>query len=575
MRISAKQLIFARVEPAASRAKERGWQTIYHSPQLTKEQTDAIVEHVQCFNCGQPGDGLERLQYFTLDDGSAVLTRSIAVADNVLIERSNRPGTFLAHCLVISPVDYRRIRWNPFVALDSFENEFLSTPTDLMERFVNPETPQAIVEFPVYHSHEGDGELTPEQIKTICRLGYEAQERQRRGEGVHMKGTPAQTADCLREMMRLLRPQHRQYCTFSTHEDRCNTPPGRYWAIGAGTPTVRGYETLDLNNVPPLGESLPQSRDGPSLFLNWVNFAFENLTLAEIRDRAATIEALAEVFEQNGSSSTDLNAEACADFKRLNPELVSQTVRTFLCNDLTEEAATRFLARLFAHRSDAEITKIAANPAGELPRKKLALELRKWIEENKLKGEKSSLARKDWKSLIQLAESVGDWRLLHLALTLDDSWFQFGASQRQQAALNQMTPQEYQESLKLTTAGVTPEKFVCRAHIGTLVVALDEETFSTADFIATLKTMMNLDGPLPNLNRLANKLGKLTKRQITTLVKLAKARVSRQPSDDSRRILALLQQLLETKSNPSNSDSSSLDQSPMDSSSENNSTHNP
>ncbi|MPL97681.1 hypothetical protein SDC9_43873 [bioreactor metagenome] len=131
--IEFSEMLYCRVEPQYSLQHMPGFQTVYKSDDLLEKEIDQIEERIRSFQTDNKRN--VRYQFFKIDTGRFILTHSVVIdSDPVIVDKCQREGMFLSHCLVITPQEFLKIKNNPFQIFNNFT--FIKSADDLVEKYI-------------------------------------------------------------------------------------------------------------------------------------------------------------------------------------------------------------------------------------------------------------------------------------------------------------------------------------------------------------------------------------------------------------------------------------------------------
>ena len=107
MNLTVRQHIFGNVPKEQSPRGRRGFQTLFHSPDLTAEDVLLLEERAQYF---YRDDGPVKHQFYTLAGGQAVVTQIVAIPEP---DEYGRKGRYLAHSLIVPADTFRQMAYCP------------------------------------------------------------------------------------------------------------------------------------------------------------------------------------------------------------------------------------------------------------------------------------------------------------------------------------------------------------------------------------------------------------------------------------------------------------------------------
>jgi len=507
--IRAVQLIYTRVEPAYSPQMKSGFQTVYRSDSLSSADVNAIEKRIQCFRPNQPT--LVRHQFFTLNSGAIVLTNTIQIDSHPEItDMTRRRGAFIAHCLILSRMEFRKVDYNPFVILDHYH--FLDDAEDMVAAFGQATGVAPLVEIEVERPrYSPPSSWSGAEALKLVALAVQGEQLIRSRQSVLLVGNDDDTHEALQIAFSLLPKSKRLVCTFDTHIDRCPTRQGLYWAVGATTrQSSSSYIAVNATErrVPSPAEDTLEGRD---LYLTWLKHVSSQENFNSAMDRAFTVQLLAEAFAMRSQPRLDeLDRGACREFMRLHEERITRDLEIAVA-----KAAGRDVAALSIHylREAIEIPDLLSVAASQhVDPAKLSAIVTDWIVE-----EKPNLKDKAWKALQDLARQVSDMRLLHLSAALAKK---VDARVRDEA-LAGMDARTFRSALDQLMYPIAPADFVTAVYLPLLLSDSRLDNMTNKQFIDLVKAIIKTDSA-NQLSSLAKHARSLANEPLLKLEKMVK-----------------------------------------------------
>lgn len=229
-----EQLILTRVEAEYSANHLSGYQVVYKSTGISPNEVAEIRQAVESFVTTPGQERQSRWQYLVLSTQRIVVaTSNVLKTDIEIIDRSGRPGTFLAHCYVFTGQQLGKVENNPFAILDQF---FFVSTTEDFRRLIGlygqaTGVAQALelelhsaVQQPIHYWKE-------EEIQKLAILATNADKIKSMNKNVLLIGSQEEIREALR--VALYYAVDKLRCTFNTHIDNAPIPPvNAYWALG-------------------------------------------------------------------------------------------------------------------------------------------------------------------------------------------------------------------------------------------------------------------------------------------------------------------------------------------------------
>jgi hypothetical protein len=424
--VTAYQLLYSRVEASAFKEipnagiKRSGYQVVFHS-QAIADDVAVIEKRVQCF---QPKDEAAiRYQFFTTESSKVVVTQSLRItADPVITDQNERPGAFIAHCLVFTQSEFAKLSNDPFKLIfdesrrksDPDRDIFIDDPHDLLDVVrQNEET----VKLRVSRGASNPSQLgqNRSEFAKLVRLARSGLTDQTLG----FIGDSADIEDTLENLITLVDRRNRLYVTFDTLIDGCNPVPGQYFAVGTSRriPNSR-FVNIDLSNPTIKIESKDQKKE--TGYSNWLKHSLAHDPIETTLTHAAQVQHINEAFE-NGVliGSEELDPVAVDGFLQLNRDLIMERFKAALANHFSASIVDALLEDHAQGRLEylrhADIIDVAAQEgfAGD-NQKQLALELYAWL----LRHQPESVNGGDWQAMGKIADTTKHLPLM-VAVTLN------------------------------------------------------------------------------------------------------------------------------------------------------------
>ncbi|MEA2604064.1 MAG: hypothetical protein QOF89_5056 [Acidobacteriota bacterium] len=227
--VCAEQMIYTWVKAAFSPARYDGLQTAWKSERLSAESVREIERHIQCFRPSRQGN--QRLQFFLLRDGTAVVASAKAVRSLPQMTGAHRDGLFAVHCLALGREDFSRCGNDPFRVLDA--GRFLDDLQAMIDAFGLGTGRAPRVEIALRDPGLLRARWYGEAAWNLLRLGFQAPALRDRGSMVLLIGEQQEIEEALRVVFRLMPAERRLSCSFDTAVEDVRLEPGALWAAGA------------------------------------------------------------------------------------------------------------------------------------------------------------------------------------------------------------------------------------------------------------------------------------------------------------------------------------------------------
>jgi len=376
--IRAWQALYTRVEAAAFVGKSRGivqssgYNFAFYSSAIADEAQDILRERIQCF---QPkNQDAERYQFFTLTSGRVVISYSMRITpDKRINDQNERPGAFIAHCLILDPSDFMKVKNNAFAVIDAFMDRFVTAPEALINVANNPDKEEQ-VRFKVavgepnvkgYAQNWEDAELDKFILAGEQDLG---------GQTLALIGHGSAAEEVLRVAIAVSEPRYRLGMTFDTVVDSCQPPAGAFWAVGAAS-RIANAKFLSIDLAHPKMSGIAAGETNPkdlSVYGNWLRHSLKADPREGTVARAFTALQIAEALEAGQILVAAENAEAVDQFLEVNEVLIikrfKDSLRKVLSHSMVESIYADTLQERQANRQTFTNEQIiSAAATGEFP----------------------------------------------------------------------------------------------------------------------------------------------------------------------------------------------------------------
>jgi hypothetical protein len=516
--VRAAQLIYTRVEPAYSPQMKSGFQTVYRSTSLSPTDVNVIEKRVQCFQPNPPT--LVRFQFFTLDSGGIVLTNSIQIDSHPeIIDKDQRRGVFIAHCLILSKAEFAKADYNPFVILD--RHRFLDDAEDMVRTFgqATADAPPALIEIERPRYSPPSAWSGTEALK-VAALAMRGEQLRRSGKSVLLVGSDDEISEALRMVFYLLPKSRRLACTFDTLIDRCPTRSGLYWAVGTTTRQSSSSYILVNTTERKVLSTVEESLEDEDLYLTWLKYASSQADFQSAMGRAFTVQLLTDAFAVKSQLRLDeLDEEACHEFMRLHEQRVMQDLENVLAKAVGKGIAAPLTHHLHEMIETPTILNIAASQ--HLDPVQLCAIVTDWIVR-----EKPDLKDKEWEAIQDLARRGRDMRLLHLSAVLGRK---VNAKVRDEA-LGSMGAQTFQAALEQLMDPIEPADFVTLNHLPLLLSDHRLDKMTDEKFVALVMAIVEV-GAASQLNALSRQVKSLANEPLAQLEKIIKKHANGIPEE--------------------------------------------
>lgn len=512
--IRAAQLIFSRVEIDYSFQRRSGYQTAYCSPSLAADEVALIERRVQCFKPSGSTD--ERLQCFPLPSGKIVVSRTVSIApDAEITDRSLRPGAFIAHCLILSPVDFAAIDNNAFALFETFG--FLDDPTLMVSDYIRASSVEEPARIDVPYHLSFDTSWPEDEALKILSLGLQAPDLAKGRRSVVIVGSATEIQEAVRTIIMRIDPARRVACSFDTCVDGCLIQPGMYWAIGlAQRQAGAGGDALIVDATARRVQGGTTSQISDDLYLSWLRHTSGRPDGRDlVRAHGPTVQQLATAFAlRKRPRVEDLDPEGCASFATFHGKRVWAEVETALSGALGKSLTTSLVQYLQSHSERQNLAEILAGAAAQQFRPADLAELVvDW-----LLTERPELRESEWRTLAELGVSSTNNTLRFLAI-VSQKKVDHRARQLLLEGLNDRAVHQLRNELG---DFVPPALFISPSHAGMIIDSLPA-TIGDEDLLAITEAVIEANAA-SLLDRLTTRIGAAEVEAIHNLLKLTRKR---------------------------------------------------
>lgn len=321
MNVTVGQHLFANVPKGQSPCGRGGFQTLYATPGLSAEETLLLEERAQYH---PDATRRPKFQFHTLGGGRAVVTQIVDVPEP---DEFGRGGRYLAHSLIVSAEEFRRLAYCPLPLLLS---RYFAANMDAAVGAGNWATGEAplktlaVADPDTWQTQalEAARGWSPAEVEALARLGWRAADLRADRRMVALVGTMEQMLRALAICFLLCPPAKRAFLTFDTQvagdEWRGDSP---FWAGGGPPGRAERLYQIDGAARRVLGGQLPEAADSP--FERWVarqaipnRLEYYTAYEADARRLDAILSGASggagEVDEEFGRAFAQLNATAVA-----------------------------------------------------------------------------------------------------------------------------------------------------------------------------------------------------------------------------------------------------------------------
>lgn len=440
--ISARQLIYSRVEAKYSPVGKGGFQTVYASKELSRQSVEAIEGYVRVFDVSDPT--ICRRQFFAIDPNQIVVTQTLSLTgSHEILDSTGGGGVFLAHCLVFSRNEFSQIGSDPFWVFDHYS--FLSDPEEMVNNYHQSSGKEPLVSIEVRTDYP---ECSPECIKIAPKLIalFDLVTKAPQDARIQFVGRPNRIEECLRTLILFIHPSKRIQCSFDTHAVRISADAKQIRLVGLPKEKSGFLVTYDIERqaiVPPIASS-----GDKDLFTQWLsksNFNPDNLI------HLTTFQELNRAFTEKSWPMIDqLSEEGCAEFIRVFPNAINKGVSDALTKTISKEFAEVF-THFFISQKKSKVYVTAVATSRKIDLTQMRDEVRLWVLQ---KAAQSTLDKKYLNDLRMIAKTITDQVLWFWVAALT------GDTKKTDAVLEIMSIDDYRQALSMLHQPLSVEHFL-------------------------------------------------------------------------------------------------------------------
>lgn len=501
--IRAEQIIYTRVEAEYSARLKSGFQVVYWSERLRQADIDQVERCVQCFQPPQPGAA--RRQFFFVESGLAVITRSLAIeSDPEITDRDRRRGAFIAHCLVLTKNDLAKLDYNPLPIFDACD--WVSVPRDMVERFgkATGTAPTLSLDVPL-RTHHNSTNWSLGEARKLVALALAAPELTAAGRSVLLEGGPAAIDEAMEVVFALTPRVWRLRCTFDTAVDGCGIRPNQYWAVGAATRQSGVFVEVNVNGrrvVTPVEGRADESDP----YLQWLAQLPAGSNIADVVGRAATMQSLVAALSRRSQwPSSGVDEDTAREYLTLSQERTEQMLAARLIPLVGQPVAVS-LARYLVNW-ESPVLALQWTVVPHIDGWQLSALLVNWITR-----ERPRLTDGEWRKLQGIARTNCHPLLLWLAAVLGS---RADAAARDEA-LAEIDDRVFSQILAFLRDPVAPMHFVVSGHVHALFSDRRVHGLDERDFLELVGAVVNTKDA-SQLYLLAEDVGQLDNGTLTKL----------------------------------------------------------
>lgn len=276
--LQADQLIFSNVEADESPHRRRGYQILFCSESISREEQNEIEPRL---TYKPHPDHLVKRVYFTLSSGRVVLAQIVPLSGT---DRFGREGRYLAHALVLADRDFAGLECHPFPIFRSFpffkRLEDVFVQGDRATGAIPPvmlRLPEQLPETAA--SHEEGSWAATSGLQLAARADRLLADRV----AVGLFGSAEMVNRTLESLWPLLPLDWRRKCSFDTHFGDGTLSRQPFWAIGQPADMPRAANLFAFDLRPDAPPTPTPKRLEPSLFDRWLESAGRSRSMTAVR----------------------------------------------------------------------------------------------------------------------------------------------------------------------------------------------------------------------------------------------------------------------------------------------------
>lgn len=528
--LTLRQVIFTRVEPAYSPNRNSGFQVVYSSKSLSRDEVEEIKKRVEGFYVPPPAlppssvPPPTRAQFHILKSGAAMMAKTVVLeTDREILDKESRYGVFLAHVFIADATSFGLVYNNPFAVLD---NAPFITTTDQFRNIIAeygqgtgtaPEiTVYAQSSLASMHSWSAD------EFSKLASLAEGAEALRATSKTLQIVGSQDEILEAIRAAM--IATRNRRDCTFDSNIDRVSIPSGqRYWAVGV--PEKKGGSQYVLVNarerrvITDLASILPPT---PPPYRVWSETMIATGRADAIPAMSTTVMMLAEHLDNttplspNEIVQIENQQEAASSFIEVHSVRINEMVLAAVGRvGKLSEVLTTVITKYFTQKVlPADTLDVALR--GEIEYYRLADAFFQMMKDSFVLGSES-LSKDDWLNLLQLARRAQHAPLqFWVALFIDSDAPEdaAGFEKDRLEALSNMSRKQFPLVMSRLMQPFPPHHFIGKAgdnnNLNLLIetVASNQMDISEPDFADLIKRLGEVNrGDL--LDKLIYRVGRL------------------------------------------------------------------
>ena len=513
MKIKIRSLIYTRLRGQYAKTPAGGFQIAFQSTGLTAEQAREIEGRVKC--CTFSGDAAsERLQFFAVSGDAFVCVRTIAVSDPEIVDRSR--SAFLAHAVVLSAAEFRRLQCNPFAILDGYQ-DFVGDAPELVDRYLSkPSIDTEVVDIPAWTAEAG-GDAEAEELQILKKLAIAAADLMDARRTIRLREDADAAADTIRALFTMItEPRLRERLLFCTQVGRCIVNPGDYWLVADMPVTRNGFL------LPDAGAEFQQSRANAgqppkTRYRLWREFAEQNREPQVVVALEGVASRLAAALDSSDPAvhavaMRDSDGRVAEDFLEVFGDELRERfllqVRKFVSSGIADLVIRHF----FENTEAQQILEMICAPADALRTEQIGLLCVTKLEQQLLD---TKLTRADWKSVCKLTSDRRQtflwWYARLRSLSLPIRVLMKNSIRR---SLSELPTGEFSKAIPLMPKRLDPVLCCVLPHLSTLFSELSFDELSDSVFVKLVFGAAELQDELPEMAKVESRISAMSARYL-------------------------------------------------------------
>jgi hypothetical protein len=332
--IHFSQMIFCRVEEDYSPSRYTGYQTVFKSPELSRQEVELIESRLKRY---KPPAGQEtvRLQFFQLPNGKFVLTHfALIESDSNIIDRARREGMYLAHCLVLEASELQKSKNNPFFIFDKFN--FLTSPHDLVNQYLQGgakgQANSIVIDSQEFSTIGSQWWGDAAKLYSIAAMAQQSPDK-----SILLYGRNNDILSFIYVIFHFTLPSMRVNCSFDTCIDNCDIKPGAFCLVGATQKLDDLFVPINVSNNPFDNVGLPIGME--NCYLSWLKKSLE-LYGSDTFYSVSGIQELCDVIEEKAAyQGAEIDERAFSVFLDVNGKYLSRFLSSLFIKITSKDIA--------------------------------------------------------------------------------------------------------------------------------------------------------------------------------------------------------------------------------------------